>query len=70
MTIPTGEPGAGTYLVTWNGHGDALGLWRIDTGGVLTLGNSFTYDTWGTPTTATHNTRRASASRSRNAGSS
>jgi RHS repeat-associated protein len=56
MTIAAGEPDAGTYLVTWNGHGDALGLWRIDlaTGG-LTLANSFTYGTWGQPTTATAN---------------
>jgi RHS repeat-associated protein len=54
----TGDAGAnnGTYLVTWNGHGDALALWQIDlsTGG-LTLANSFTYTSWGTPTTATHN---------------
>jgi RHS repeat-associated protein len=55
MTIPAGETGAGTYLVTWNGHGDALALWRIETSGALTLANSFTYTTWGAPTTSTHN---------------
>lgn len=55
MTIPAGETGAGSYLVTWNGHGDALGLWRIETNGTLTLANSYSYSTWGTPTTATHN---------------
>lgn len=55
MTIPAGETGAGTYLVTWNGHGDALALWRIETDGSLTLANSFTYTTWGAPTTSTHN---------------
>ncbi|HEY3545817.1 MAG TPA: hypothetical protein VGK17_06960, partial [Propionicimonas sp.] len=55
MTIPAGEPGEGTYLPTWNGHGDALGLWRIEAGGTLTLANSFSYATWGTPTTYTHN---------------
>lgn len=55
MTIPAGEPGEGTYLPTWNGHGDALGLWRIEAGGTLTLANSFAYATWGTPTTFTHN---------------
>ena len=44
------------YLVTWNGHGDAASIWRIDTTtGVLTLANSFTYSTWGAPTTTTHN---------------
>lgn len=54
MTIPSG-PTAGTYLVTWNGHGDALGLWRIEASGALTLANSYAYTTWGTPTTTTHN---------------
>ncbi len=43
------------YLVTWNGHGDALALWRITSDGSLTLANSYTYSTWGAPTTATHN---------------
>lgn len=44
-----------TYLVTWNGHGDALAIWRINGDGSLTLANSFTYSSWGAPTTATHN---------------
>lgn len=39
------------YLVTYNGHGDALALWRIESAGTLTLANSFSYSTWGTPTT-------------------
>ena len=39
-----------TYLVTWNGHGDALGLWRINADGTLTLANSYIYSSWGTPT--------------------
>ena len=43
------------YLPTWNGHGDALALWKIETTGALTLANSYSYSTWGTPTTATHN---------------
>lgn len=44
------------YLVTWNGHGDAASIWKIDAStGALTLANSFTYTTWGAPTTATHN---------------
>ncbi len=55
VTIPAGETAAGTYLVTWNGHGDALALWRKETNGTLTLANSYTYSSWGTPTTATHN---------------
>ncbi len=56
MTIPAGETGAGTYLVTWNGHGDALALWQINAStGALTLANSYTYTTWGAPSTATHN---------------
>ena len=50
MTIPSGGS-AGTYLVTWNGHGDALGLWKENAGGSVTLANSFTYGTWGNPTT-------------------
>lgn len=43
------------YLVTWNGHGDALGLWLINSDGTLTLKNSYSYSTWGQPTTTTHN---------------
>lgn len=39
------------YLVAWNGHGDATGLWKQETSGALTLANSYTYSTWGTPTT-------------------
>lgn len=54
VTIPSGGS-AGTYLVTWNGHGDALGLWKIEATGALTLANSYTYTTWGVPATATHN---------------
>jgi RHS repeat-associated protein len=54
LTIAAGS-GAGTYLVTWNGHGDALGLWAINGDGTLTLANSFTYATWGAPSVATHN---------------
>jgi RHS repeat-associated protein len=55
MTIPAGQPEAGRYLVTWSGHGDALGLWRIEGSGALTLANSYAYTTWGSPTTTTHN---------------
>jgi RHS repeat-associated protein len=55
VTVPAGQTGTGTYLVTWNGHGDALALYRIESNGTLTLANSYTYTTWGTPTTATHN---------------
>ena len=40
-----------TYLVTWNGHGDAIGAWRINADGTLTLANSYTYTSWGSPTT-------------------
>jgi RHS repeat-associated protein len=46
------DPANPQYLVTWNGHGDALALWRINaTDGSLTLANSYTYSTWGAPTT-------------------
>lgn len=38
---------AGTYLVSWNGHGDALALHSQNGDGTLTLANSFTYSTWG-----------------------
>jgi RHS repeat-associated protein len=55
VTVPIGQTGAGTYLVTWNGHGDAMALWRVETNGSLTLANSYTYSSWGLPTTATHN---------------
>jgi RHS repeat-associated protein len=55
LVIPAGEPGAGTYLPVWNGHGDALALWRQEADGSLTLANSYTYTSWGRPTTATHN---------------
>ncbi len=49
MNIPSGG-NAGNYLVSWNGHGDALHLLRIVDGGTTELANSFTYSTWGTPT--------------------
>lgn len=55
MIIPAGQPEAGTYLVGWNGHGDALNLRRIEADGTTTLANSFTYDSWGRPTTTIHN---------------
>jgi RHS repeat-associated protein len=55
VIVPAGQTDAGTYLVVWNGHGDATGLWRQNVDGTLTLANSYTYTTWGTPTTATHN---------------
>jgi RHS repeat-associated protein len=45
----------GTYLVTHNGHGDALALEKIESSGALTPANRYTYNTWGTPTTTTHN---------------
>ncbi len=45
-----------TYLVTYNGHGDAIGLAEIHpTTGVLTPANWVTYSTWGTPTVTTVN---------------
>ena len=55
VVVPSGQTDAGTYLVVWNGHGDATGLWRMNADGTLTLANSFTYGTWGAPTTSTHN---------------
>ncbi len=48
---PSGDE---SYMVTWNGHGDALNLVHLG-GGTLTLANSFTYDTWGAATVQTHN---------------
>ncbi|CAN5557714.1 hypothetical protein BH20CHL7_BH20CHL7_02380 [soil metagenome] len=45
----------GAYLVTWNGHGDALALSKVEMNGTLTPANRYTYTTWGTPTTTTHN---------------
>lgn len=55
LIVPTGQPYAGTYLVNWNGHGDALNLLQVNGDGTTTLANSFTYDSWGRPTTSTHN---------------
>jgi RHS repeat-associated protein len=49
MVIPASQPNPGTYVVNWNGHGDALGLWRIKADGSLELANSFAYGTWGEP---------------------
>ena len=43
------------YMPTWNGHGDAMAVWRIESTGTLTLANSYTYSTWGSPSTATAN---------------
>lgn len=54
LLVPDGQTDAGTYLVSWNGHGDALNLLRVNGDGTTTLANSFTYDTWGRPTTTTH----------------
>jgi RHS repeat-associated protein len=48
-TTPTPGADDGTYLVTWNGHGDALALSEINTDGTLTRANRFAYTTWGTP---------------------
>ena len=55
MTVVTTGGGStaddGTYLVTYNGHGDAIGLAEIDaTDGHLTPAARITYSTWGTPT--------------------
>jgi len=62
LTIVTSGGGStaddGTYLVTYNGHGDAISLAEIETingTGVLTTANRVTYSTWGTPTVTTHN---------------
>jgi RHS repeat-associated protein len=54
MVIPAGQTHAGTYLVNWNGHGDALNLVRVLGDGSLEVANSYTYGTWGEPTTHTH----------------
>ena len=55
MVVAAGEPGAGTYVPLWNGHGDAVALQRLNADGTLTLANSYRYETWGRPTTTTHN---------------
>jgi RHS repeat-associated protein len=48
-TTPTAGADDGTYLVTWNGHGDALGLAEINADGTLTAAATITYSTWGAP---------------------
>ncbi len=55
MTVVTTGGGSttddGIYLVTYNGHGDAIGLAEIDaTDGHLIPAARITYSTWGTPT--------------------
>lgn len=43
MVIPSGTR-AGTYLVTYDGHGDATALWRIKPAdGHLEIANSIVY---------------------------
>lgn len=55
-TSPSAGADDGTYLVAWNGHGDAIGLAEIDAAsGVLTPAARVTYSTWGTPTVTTVN---------------
>ena len=49
MVIPAGQSNSGTYIVVWNGHGDATGLWRVKADGSLERANTFTYSTWGEP---------------------
>ena len=49
-TTPTPGADDGTYLVTWNGHGDALAISEINADGTLTRANRFAYSTWGAPT--------------------
>lgn len=51
VTIPSGS-GAGTYVVTWNGHGDATSLNIVNADGSVTPVNSYAYSTWGAPTTS------------------
>ena len=46
---------AGTPI-TWNRHGDATNQLTIG-GTTLTLANTFSYDSWGLPTTALRNLR-------------
>jgi RHS repeat-associated protein len=55
LVIPSLEPDAGTYLPVYSGHGDAVNLSRQNADGSLTLANSYRYESWGRPTTATHN---------------
>jgi RHS repeat-associated protein len=55
VIVPSGQTDAGTYLVTWNGHGDAVSLNRLNADGTLTLANAYTYSSWGMPTTTTAN---------------
>lgn len=58
MVIPSG-PRAGTYLVTYDGHGDALALWRIKPDGHLEPANSYVYSSWGSPQPTTAHTNSA-----------
>ena len=62
MAIPAGEPNAGDYLVSWNGHGDALNLLRVNADGTTTLANSFSYTTWAPPPPRPTTAIRTSAS--------
>jgi hypothetical protein len=44
VIVPSGEPGAGTYIVIWNAHGDAQALWRLNADGTLTLAQDPRYE--------------------------
>lgn len=64
VSIPGGEPEAGDCLVTWNCHGDALNLPRLNADGTTTLANSYAYSSGvrrrRSPTTASATSASAS----------
>jgi hypothetical protein len=43
LIVPAGQPDADTYLVTWNGHDDAVELPRFNADGTLTPANVYSY---------------------------
>jgi RHS repeat-associated protein len=53
MVQMTNTDGGSTnnYVVTWNAHGDASSLNFINTDGSISPVNSYSYSTWGAPTT-------------------
>ena len=59
MILASG-PSAGTYLITYDAHGDALAVWRIKPAdGHLEIANSIVYTTWGAPQLTTAHTNSA-----------
>ncbi len=52
LVVTNAGSAKGTYLPTWNGHGDLLALWRQEPDGTPALAASVTYGTRGSTVNA------------------